>query len=84
MFDHWARCEINAARLEGYRHFGKRLDQASGSPPRRDRLRKAFELLEHERRLMFLTVAGMAVLRSTVRPPPYLPGMALHAGAAKQ
>ena len=97
VFDHWAQCEINMARLEGYRYFGKRLDweenddlrlrrvrPVSGSSSKCNRLRKAFELLEPERRLMFLTVAGIAMLRSAIRPPPYLPGMALHAIATKQ
>jgi len=96
LFDEWAQREITAARLEGYRNFGRRSDeengddlwlrriwQTSGSSPRSNRFRKTFELLKHNRRLMLLTVAGIAVQRSAIHPPPYLPGMAIHANVTK-
>ena len=89
--------DLTAAWLEGYRIFGSRWDeendddlwayciwQKSKPSPRRDRVRKAFELLEHKRRLMLLTVAGIVVQRSTIRSPPYLPGMAIHANVTKR
>ena len=73
VFGPMARREIVAARRDGYDNFGMR----SG------RVRKPYEFLAHEHRVMLLTVAGIAVRRSAIHPPPYLAGMAMHADVTK-